>query len=623
MAVVHDIHAAASEVANATSVPPEILESWQRSREAGLDPDRPNYHRVAEDDLRARLRANRSFVETAEPHLPWVSAFLGDIPHAIVLADTTGVVLHSIGSDEIRRRWCLLPGCDWSEAHMGTNGVGTSLATGVPVAVVGDQHFCKRFASITCLSAPIVVEGKLMGVIDLSISVEYGSPRFLFLISHTAQVISQHILAGVALERADLLAGRLRRLHDLARALARTLSRSEVADAVVGHAFHALGANAAVGYALDETGKRLRWLAGRGLPALVRERLEVLPLDTPLPLAVAVATGQPVLLPTREAVVSAYPNVAPLMPPEQLQALVALPLHIDGRVIGGLAFSFDQPRELDPADHEYLLTVADHFTVALDRVAKFERERVAREAAERARQELEQTEQVRERLLGMIGHDLRSPLSAVSVAAERLCLEPCSRRHERIGERIASSAARMGRMIAQLLDFTRARLGGGIPIQPVLADLAAICRRVLDEIQMAHPAAQVQASLAACACGAWDPDRLADVVSNLVGNAIDHGATGAPIEVTLEDHEAHVTLQVRNQGATIAATELRSIFDPFHRGRVTGHGTGKRAGLGLGLYIVQQIVAAHGGTVHAESHEGATTFTVVLPKTAPETAPAE
>jgi signal transduction histidine kinase len=617
MAVAHDIHDASSEPASAASVPVEIAESWERSRAAGLDPDRPVYHRVAEDDLRARLQANHRLVETARPHLPWVTELLGDIPHVVALADAAGVVLQSLGAEERHRCWCLVPGSDWSEARMGTNGVGTALAAGAPVAVVGDQHFCKALAPLTCLGAPIVVEGKLMGVIDLSLAVEYADPRFLLLISHTAQVISQHMLAGVALERADVLSGRLRRLHDVARALARTLSRSEIADVVVDHARHALDASTAVGYVLEETGDRLRWLAGRAVPDDLRAPFETLPLDSPMPVAVAAATGTPVYAPTRAITEALFPIVAEVLPPEMLQSFVALPLRIDGRAIGGIAFSFAQPRELEPGDHEYLLTMADHFAVALDRVAKFECERVAREAAERARQDLEHAQQVRERLLGMIGHDLRSPLSAISFAADRLLMEPCSRRHERIGERIATSAARMARMIAQLLDFTRARLGGGIPILPVPADLGVICRRVVDEIQMARPSAQVQARLASPVAGQWDPDRLADVVSNLLGNAIDHGATGTPVEVTLEDQDAHATLRVRNQGATIAAAELGSIFDPFHRGLVTGHSTGQRAGLGLGLYIVQQIVAAHGGTVHAESQDGVTTFTVRLPKTAP------
>lgn len=604
-------------------MPQVIAESQERSRAAGVDPEQPVYHRVAEDELRARLRASHDLVQTARPHLPWVSAFLGEIPHVVCLVDAAGVVLHSTGPAETRERGHMMPGCSWAEDRMGTNGAGTAVAAGVPVAVVGDQHYVKELAWATCLAAPVVVEGKVVGALDLSLGVEDGDPRFLVLIRHTAQVISQQILARVALRRADVLASRLRRLHDLARALARTLSRSEIADMVVGHAFHALNASTAVGYLLEESGDRLRWLAGRELPDKLCERLQTLPLDSPLPVAVAAATGKPVYLPTRATVEAAYPGLTNALPPERLQALVALPLRIDGRSIGGIAFSFAEPRELEPADREYLLTMADHFAVALDRVSRFERERAARETAERVRKELEETEQVRERLLGMISHDLRSPLSAVTFAAELLRLEPCTHRHDRIGERIASSAARMARMIAQLLDFTRARLGGGIPIQPVPGDLGAICRRVVDEIQMAHPAALVQTRIGSAVWGHWDPDRLADVITNVVSNAIDHGAPGAPVAVTLEDEGEHAVLRVRNHGPTIPAAELPTIFDPFQRGRIAGRSTGKRAGLGLGLFIVHQIILAHGGHADIESHDGVTTFTAVLPKRAEPPAPAE
>lgn len=594
-------------------VPPEIAASWERSRAAGVDPERPVYHCVSEDELRARLAASHDVVETAKPHLPWVSAFLGEIPHVVYVADHAGIVLHAIGLEAMLQRWRVLPGRDWSEARMGTNGAGTALASGAPIMVTGEHHYCPEFAPVTCLGAPIVVEGQIRAAIDLCLPVEHANPRFLVLITHAAQVISEQILARVALRRAGVLAGRLRRLHDLSRTLARTLSRSEIADVVVDHAFDALGADAAVGYALEDSGERLRWLAGRGLPDVVRERLETLPLDSPFPLTVAVASGQPVLMSSLSEIAAAFPNIAHSMPPERFQALVALPLRIDGRSIGGLAFSFAEPRELDAAEHEYLLTIADHFAVALDRVARFERERVAREAAERARRELEQTDQDRERLLGMIGHDLRSPLSAITAAADLLRAGPCPHRHERIGERIAGSAARMGRMIAQLLDFTRARLGGGIPIHRVATDLSALCRRVLDEIQMGHPGALIEASIGAPVRGHWDPDRLADVLSNLLGNAIDHGAPDAPVVLALADLGEHALVRVRNHGATIPAAERSSIFDPFHRGRGNHQHAGKRAGLGLGLYIVQQIVAAHGGTVAVDSQDGVTTFTVMLP----------
>jgi signal transduction histidine kinase len=614
MSVVPELQDVASALADPETMPQVIAESWERSRAAGVSPEQPIYHCIAEDELRARLQASHDLLETAMPHLPWVSAFLGDIPHVLYISDASGIVLHSAGPEDVRERAHVMPGWDWSEARMGTNGSGTALAAGVPVAVVGDQHYCKGFAWATCLAAPIIVEGKIMGALDLTLHVKDGNPRFLVLITHTAQVISQQILALVALRRADVLSSRLSRLHDLSRALSRTLARSEIADVVVDHAAHALNASAAVGYVLDEAAGALRWMAGHALPDGLRERTETLSLDSPFPVIVAAATGKPVFLPTWEATTTQFPSFTEILPAEQIQSTVALPLQIDGRSIGGIAFSFSQQRELDPADLEYLMTIADHFAIALDRASRFERERVAREAAEHARQELEETESVRERLLGMIGHDLRSPLSAITFAAELLRLEPCTHRHERIGERIANSATRMARMITQLLDFTRARLGGGIPIQRVSSDMGAICHRVVDEIQLAHPAALVQTGIDSPVCGQWDPDRLADVISNLLGNAIEHGTAGTPVEVTLEDQGTQAALRVRNQGPTIPAADLRTIFDPFHRGRVAGRATGRRSGLGLGLYIVEQIVHAHGGTVDVESHDAVTTFTVVLPK---------
>ncbi|HWN68273.1 MAG TPA: hypothetical protein VNM90_11595, partial [Haliangium sp.] len=157
MAAVYELHDARIDLASAVSMPPEIFESWARSRAAGIDPERPGYYRVAEEDLHARLRASHDFVVTARHHMPWVSAFLGDIPHVVVLTDAAGVVLHSIGSDAMREQWRLMPGSDWSEARMGTNGVGTALATGATITIVGEQHYCKELAAITCLAATIVV----------------------------------------------------------------------------------------------------------------------------------------------------------------------------------------------------------------------------------------------------------------------------------------------------------------------------------------------------------------------------------------------------------------------------------------------------------------------------------
>jgi signal transduction histidine kinase len=238
-----------------------------------------------------------------------------------------------------------------------------------------------------------------------------------------------------------------------------------------------------------------------------------------------------------------------------------------------------------------------------------ERRRIEREHAA-----LVEAEQIfRERLLGIVGHDLRNPLAAIDSWVQLLKLSPALGASERTAAvRIGGSVERMRRMIEQLLDFTRARQAGGIPIAPRVVDLGAICRGVVEELASAHPGRLDFHAEGADLVGHWDGDRLAQVVSNLAGNALRHGDGGS---ITLRAFGAagSVRLDVHNSGRAIPAADLPYLFDPYRRGRSASHGTGDN--LGLGLYIVQQIVRAHGGSirVHSTDAEG-TTFTVELPR---------
>lgn len=178
----------------------------------------------------------------------------------------------------------------------------------------------------------------------------------------------------------------------------------------------------------------------------------------------------------------------------------------------------------------------------------------------------------------------------------------------------------MTNIISQLLDFTRSRLGGGIPIDPKPIDLAEICAEVIDEMESAHPDRTVLFSADGDTRGLWDRERLAQVVSNLIGNAVQHGKPAAVIDVQLGNEDDAVTLRVHNEGPAIAADLLPSIFDPFRRQRSA---TGRGEGLGLGLYICREMIRAHGGEIAVQSSDGAgTTFTVRLPRSAkPDVAP--
>jgi PAS domain S-box-containing protein len=228
--------------------------------------------------------------------------------------------------------------------------------------------------------------------------------------------------------------------------------------------------------------------------------------------------------------------------------------------------------------------------------------------------ERKRAEQFRDRLVGIVSHDLRSPLQSITLATELLLRREDVPATALSGvRRIARSAERMSRMITDLLDFTRARVGGGIPLRRQHTRLVELVRATLEELEVTHPDRVVLTHGRGPHAGEWDPDRLAQVVSNLVGNALQHGARDTPVQVALREEGSEVVLTVTNQGAPIPEALLPHVFDPFQRAADSG-----REGLGLGLYIVEQIVQAHGGTIAVCSSAAAgTTFTVRLPRACP------
>jgi signal transduction histidine kinase len=175
-----------------------------------------------------------------------------------------------------------------------------------------------------------------------------------------------------------------------------------------------------------------------------------------------------------------------------------------------------------------------------------------------------------------------------------------------------SSGTRMSRLIEDMLDLTRARLAGGIPVQRTRVDLGPVIQRVVQEHQAACPDRRIEMLSDGDFIGDWDRDRLGQVASNLVGNALQHGETGEPIHVRLDGTDPDtLVLSVANAGR-IAPDMLPHLFDPFRAGP---HGAAPPGGLGLGLYIAQQIVCAHDGSVDVESSNGSrTVFRVTVPR---------
>lgn len=235
----------------------------------------------------------------------------------------------------------------------------------------------------------------------------------------------------------------------------------------------------------------------------------------------------------------------------------------------------------------------------------------------RTEEELRRSDRFRDELLGVVSHDLRNPLNALTLSARALLREPTlAPRERRQAERIAASGARMARMISELLDLTRSRLGGGIPVHPSPGDLFALCREAAEEAAVANRAeGRILLRTQGDGAGAWDASRMGQVVSNLVGNALRYSPPGSPVTVRMDGSGPGVVLEVHNAGEPIPPELLPRLFEPFHRGPSEAASGAAHDGLGLGLYIVQQIVRAHGGSVEVRStSRDGTTFTVHLPR---------
>jgi len=225
-------------------------------------------------------------------------------------------------------------------------------------------------------------------------------------------------------------------------------------------------------------------------------------------------------------------------------------------------------------------------------------------------------ETTRKTVLGVLGHDLRTPLGAVTLGTDLLKqTEELGSRGKKIISQISTSIQSANQMVNDLLDFARCNLGTGIPVRPENTDLTSVCQSVVDEIAVAHPAARIVFTNTGLIRGRYDPSRMAQVFSNLIGNAVRHGNPQHPINVTLDGNGSTAYFCVQNHGDPIPSSALPSLFDPEGRySRYSEGEPGVSSGLGLGLFIAAQIVEGHGGRIEVESTlELGTIFRVILP----------
>jgi signal transduction histidine kinase len=291
------------------------------------------------------------------------------------------------------------------------------------------------------------------------------------------------------------------------------------------------------------------------------------------------------------------------------QSYISMPIVLpDGRFFGTLCAIDPKPAQVNTPEivgmfKLFAELIAFHLS-ALEQVA----------ASEASLLDERQASELREQFIAVLGHDLRNPLAAITAGTELMLDTPLNPKATRMARTILASVARMSGLIADVMDFARGRLGGGLTLNRSASEqLEPTLRQVIAEARASHPNRSIDTDIALPIPIACDPARIAQMLSNLLGNALAYGAPGTPIEVRAATDGTGFELSVANAGDPIPPASLERLFQPFTRGAVRPN----QQGLGLGLFIAAEVARAHGGTIGVTSTEQRTRFTFRMPLAPP------
>lgn len=480
--------------------------------------------------------------------------------------------------------------------------VVSALLEGAPIWIESQEDLVRRYPKMAehvtpgrryqlgCL--PLFVQGAAFGVLAFTFDdvppLDDDAKRFLHLVArHSAQALERLRLLEAdreAHERADLL-------YKLAAKVIRSNGVDEILEGALDAIERALRTNRSSVLLNDASGV-MRFKAFRGLSSEYRGAV-----DGHSPWARGASAPEPILVSDVDRD-DRWAHLLPAFRKEGIAALAFFPLVADGGLLGTLTVYFDVRRELASHEIDVVRAVANHVASAVARFA--------------ALCELEETVRFNQVFTAILGHDLRNPLAAIMSSAYVAERRDSEGKLAKPLSRILKSGSRMARMIDQLLDFTRARLGAGIPVELRVVDLRALIETAVEELQGANPETQFHVHTEGELHGVWDGDRLCQVFSNLLGNAVDHGigSEGVRIRVDAPSRD-RVRVSVHNAGL-IPRELLPRIFEPMVE---ASRRRERSSGLGLGLFISREITRAHGGTIEAHSSEAdGTTFIVTLPR---------
>ncbi|HLL05737.1 MAG TPA: GAF domain-containing protein [Myxococcaceae bacterium] len=578
--------------------------------------------------LTSRLAETTSVEQVMQALFEYGLEPLGAIAGSVCLLDTAGEyleVVQAVGySEEQLGEWRRMPLAASLPLTDSVREVRPQWLSSREEWLARYPHLAKRLHGGAGMALPLLVKGRVLGAIGLSFAdarTFSEDDRALFsAVAHaSAQALDRARLYEVehqASERLRAAAARLQVLSEASDTFG-TANRDLPAlfEAISTQLIRHLGDSSTVSI-LSEEEQLLKIVSLRHLdPALqeaLRQQLMPLPVRLGEGFTGQVAqTGQSLFIPvlTPEVMASGAPaHISTVRSRFAVHSLMVVPMQVQGRVIGTLASTRYTPgHPFTQEDLHLMEALADKAALSIENARLFQQQ-------QRDQEELRRRTEFEQQLIGIVSHDLRNPLGAITMAAGLLQVTPgLSERQLKAVHRIGSSCERATRLIRDFLDFTQARLGTGIPLKPRPMDLHEVTRHVVDEVRQAHPQREVQIETGGEGQGQWDPDRIAQVLTNLVGNALAYSPAQTPVRVTASSEPGFALLQVHNQGTPIAPEMLPRLFEPLTRGAPT-EGQQSRS-IGLGLYIVREILRGHGGSVEVSSStEAGTTFRVRLPR---------
>jgi PAS domain S-box-containing protein len=557
-------------------VKPVVVQSWKRSGAAGLPRDAsPVFRQVRAEEFERRLNQNRVLLQIATPHLRWLSEWFRDRAHVAYLVDQDGIVLHSEGDPAAIATYRLSPGFDWSEGVMGTNGAGTALVSGAPVAVVGCDHWSTAWHDAICLGAPILGrDGHPVGAIDISMDMQHGDADRLVVAAHVAYTISQ----------------------ELARHAAEQRNRETEQLYAATHA--ALAAERAARAEAETASARAR--AAEAECREIGVRLQTIIDSTPAVVYVVDAAATFHLINRHFAELFAIDAAAVVGRSlfDYFPAEVAEQFATNNRQVieTGSVCEFEEVIARGTDVRTYLSVKAPIFDANGTAYAVCG---VSTDISDRKRLSaaLERSQRHKDAFVATVAHELRQPIGAIQAALGVMRTRTGREQGERARNVIERQVGQLGRMVEDLLDAARVAQGK-VTLRPARTALNEIIEAV---VQVAQPSVQErhQQLVVDMPEGVvWldaDAARLQQVFSNLLTNAVKFTPGGGRIDVRAETLDGRVTVRVRDSGEGISADALPHIFELFAQANADSRG------LGIGLAVVRVLVEQHGGTVSASS----------------------